>query len=135
MFIVLIVFFPVVNFRRKLVENDAYVRQLILYIHNNAVHHGFCNHVVEYPWTSYMLMLSEKDHWTDAKTALSYFNNREEFIGFHHQLSLHYTSNRRKTPNLHPTPNLQSFQNLEGFMVLDEGFNGGEGFKNLMFDE
>jgi len=40
-------------FKRKLVEDEAYLKQLVLYIHNNPVHHGFCSHPVEYGWSSY----------------------------------------------------------------------------------
>ncbi len=36
-------------FRRKQVDNISYLKQLILYIHNNPVHHGFCSHPLEYP--------------------------------------------------------------------------------------
>ena len=36
------------------IDNEFYLKQLILYIHNNPVHHGFCNHPLEYPWSSYL---------------------------------------------------------------------------------
>jgi putative transposase len=31
-------------FKRKLINSNDYFRQLVLYIHNNPVHHGFCEH-------------------------------------------------------------------------------------------
>ena len=47
-------------FKRKLIDNKDYLRQVILYIHNNPVHHGFCSHPLEYPWTSYLTCTSVK---------------------------------------------------------------------------
>jgi REP element-mobilizing transposase RayT len=35
-------------FKRKLIDNEFYLKQVILYIHNNPVHHGFCSHPI-YP--------------------------------------------------------------------------------------
>ena len=31
-------------FKRKLIKDEDYLKQLVLYIHNNPVHHGFCSH-------------------------------------------------------------------------------------------
>jgi phytoene dehydrogenase-like protein len=33
-------------FKRKQVENIQYMKRLIIYIHQNPVHHGFCEHPV-----------------------------------------------------------------------------------------
>jgi len=41
-------------FRRKIIEDERYLELVIDYIHNNPVHHGFCNHPSEYPWSSYL---------------------------------------------------------------------------------
>ncbi len=35
-------------FKRKLIDSTDYLRQVILYIHNNPIHHGFCQHPSEY---------------------------------------------------------------------------------------
>jgi len=34
-------------FKRKLIDNELYLKQVIMYIHNNPVHHRFCDHPVE----------------------------------------------------------------------------------------
>jgi len=47
-------------FRRKRVDTPYYLKQVILYIHNNPVHHGFVEHPVEYPWSSYLSCVSVK---------------------------------------------------------------------------
>ena len=41
-------------FKRKQVEDEHYLRQIIDYVHNNAVHHGFVDHPSQYPWSSYL---------------------------------------------------------------------------------
>jgi putative transposase len=48
------------TFHRKLIDTDEYLRQVILYIHNNPIHHGFCKHPIEYPWSSYLTCTSDK---------------------------------------------------------------------------
>lgn len=40
-------------FRRKLIDNDNFLRNVLIYIHSNPIHHGFCNFPEEYPWSSY----------------------------------------------------------------------------------
>ena len=38
------------TFERKIVTNEKYLQQLIFYIHNNPVHHGFVKQMSLYPW-------------------------------------------------------------------------------------
>jgi putative transposase len=47
-------------FKRKHIDNEIYLKQVVLYIHNNPVHHGFYNHPDEYAWSSYMICISSK---------------------------------------------------------------------------
>ncbi|MEI7983139.1 MAG: hypothetical protein WCI71_15925, partial [Bacteroidota bacterium] len=37
------------NFHRKHIDKQDYLKKALLYIHNNPVHHRFCEHPVEYP--------------------------------------------------------------------------------------
>jgi REP element-mobilizing transposase RayT len=46
-------------FKRKLIENAKYLNNVVVYIHNNPVHHGFCSHPLEYSWSSYLNCISE----------------------------------------------------------------------------
>ena len=48
------------NFRRKVVNSETYFQKLVFYIHNNPVHHKFAEHIIEYPWTSYGTVISNK---------------------------------------------------------------------------
>ena len=78
------------NFRRIEVTNKRYLRQLIIYIHNNSVKHRFCNHPVEYPWSSYVSYISEDSH-------LLYPDNiRNLFLDERQYKSLHSTEMKKK---------------------------------------
>lgn len=46
------------SFERKLIPDLDYLKKTILYIHDNPVHHGFCSHPLEYPWSSYLSYIS-----------------------------------------------------------------------------
>jgi len=46
------------SFKRILIPNLDYLKRMILYIHDNPVHHGFCSHPLEYPWSSYLSYIS-----------------------------------------------------------------------------
>src|SRR5690554_1635491 len=41
------------NFKRKEIIDESYLRNLVLYIHLNPVHHGFTDRVQQWKWTSY----------------------------------------------------------------------------------
>ncbi len=40
-------------FQRKEIDTDEYLKNVIIYIHNNPVHHHICSHPSEYPWSSH----------------------------------------------------------------------------------
>ncbi|MCT4603742.1 MAG: hypothetical protein N4A59_12705 [Marinifilum sp.] len=73
-------------FKRKLVDKDEYFRQLVLYIHNNPVHHGFCNHPIEYGWSSYVGCISSKPTKIKRQTVIEWFDNKENFEYYHNQV-------------------------------------------------
>jgi REP element-mobilizing transposase RayT len=41
-------------FKRKLITNAEYYNQVLFYIHNNPVHHGFVENQVDYHWSSFL---------------------------------------------------------------------------------
>lgn len=50
------------NFKRKEIVTENYLRNLLMYIHLNPVHHGFSKQVWEWEWTSYdCFALSEEE--------------------------------------------------------------------------
>ena len=58
---------------------------MVLYIHNNPVHHGFCSHPVEYPWSSYLTCISEKQTKLQRDKVIGWFENAEKFKLAHNQ--------------------------------------------------
>ncbi len=73
------------TFERKLVTNEKYLQQLIFYIHNNPVHHGFVKQMSLYPWSSYDSVISNKPTKLMRAEVLELFNDLENFIYFHNQ--------------------------------------------------
>jgi hypothetical protein len=72
-------------FKRKLITNKLYLKQVILYIHNNPVHHGFCSHPIEYPWSSYLTCISMKPTRLKRDAVMGWFDNQANFKYWHHQ--------------------------------------------------
>jgi len=72
-------------FKRKLIDNKNYLKQLILYIHNNPVHHGFCSHPLEYPWSSYLTCITSKPTKLQRKEVIDLFVNEANFKQMHDQ--------------------------------------------------
>lgn len=66
-------------FKRKRIDSLAYLKQVILYIHNNPVHHGFCEHPVEYPWSSYLTCISIKPTKLNRSAVIGWFDNEANF--------------------------------------------------------
>jgi putative transposase len=67
------------TFRRKLIDHHEYLKQVILYIHNNPVHHGFCTHPVEYPWSSYLTCISVKPTKLQREAVIGWFDSEANF--------------------------------------------------------
>ncbi len=70
-------------FKRKLIDNKYYFKRLVLYIHYNPVHHKFCEHPLEYPWTSYLSCISMHKTKIDRNTVVGWFDNLNNFKRLH----------------------------------------------------
>ena len=70
-------------FRRKRIEDENYFQNLIAYIHNNPVHHNICEHPLNYPWSSYIICLSDKPTKLKRKEVIEIFNDIENFKYIH----------------------------------------------------
>jgi REP element-mobilizing transposase RayT len=73
------------TFERKLVTSEDYFQQLIYYIHNNPVHHGFVTKMSLYPWSSYETIISEKPTKLKRSEVLDIFGGIEDYLFFHNQ--------------------------------------------------
>lgn len=72
-------------FHRKRVNSEKYLRKLILYIHNNPVHHRVCNEITDYKWSSYKSYISEKPGNLNQSEVIEMFGDLDNFIFCHSQ--------------------------------------------------
>jgi putative transposase len=62
-------------FKRKLVSNPDYLKQLVQYINNNPIYHGIVEHVLDYPWSSYLTCISKESTKTQRNSVIDSFND------------------------------------------------------------
>jgi len=72
-------------FKRKLIDNDKYLQTVLLYIHNNPVHHGFCDHPINYGWSSYLSCISNKPTKLKREAVKMWFANESDFENQHNK--------------------------------------------------
>lgn len=70
-------------FRRKEVTCNQYFQNLIIYIHNNPVHHLICEHPIEFPWSSYISCISDKPTKLKRKEIMGHFSDFNHFKRSH----------------------------------------------------
>ena len=73
------------RFNRKLVDNERYQKQMVLYIHKNPVHHKLCTHPIEDPWSSYLTCISIKPTKLKRDIVLGWFDNEANFKKLHNE--------------------------------------------------
>ena len=72
-------------FKRKLVNNPGYFKELVLYIHNNPKYHGFAESSLDYPWTSYLTCVSFKPTSLQREKVIGWFDNLANFKYLHYE--------------------------------------------------
>jgi REP element-mobilizing transposase RayT len=72
-------------FRRKHITNETYLKNLILYIHNNPIQHNFVKKLDDYTWSSYAAIISDKKTAVKREKVLAQFENKANLIDSHHQ--------------------------------------------------
>lgn len=75
------------RFRRKLIMEEDYLADVILYIHANALKHGFVGREALYPHTSYPALLSDKPTRLQRQKVLGIFGGRKAFVEAHRRYS------------------------------------------------
>jgi putative transposase len=71
------------NFERIPVNDKYYFTRLIVYIHNNPVKHGFTEHAMDYPWSSYLSITSTRHTKLKREEVIDYFDDLENFKYMH----------------------------------------------------
>jgi REP element-mobilizing transposase RayT len=70
-------------FERKQITSDKYLQNVIYYIHNNPVQHGFVKQMSLYPWSSYESVLSDKPTKLKRNDIVNLYGSKDEFINYH----------------------------------------------------
>jgi putative transposase len=60
-----------------------YFKGVVIYIHQNPVHHGFCQHPLEYGWSSYLSIISIKPSKLNRTVVLGWFDDKVNFKRLH----------------------------------------------------
>lgn len=70
-------------FRRIPVNSNNQLKYLVYYLHHNPIHHGFCENYLDYPWSSYLTIVSPKETKLERAEVLAWFNNKRNFEKLH----------------------------------------------------
>ena len=70
-------------FERRIIENENYLKECIVYIHNNPVKDGYAVSAAEYKWSSYNAIISDKPTLIKREHVLNLFGDLEKFHYFY----------------------------------------------------
>ncbi len=73
------------GFRRKEITSSEYLKDLILYIHLNPVHHQFADKLETWKHNSYNSILSDKPTKLKRNEMFNLFEGKENFVFSHNQ--------------------------------------------------
>lgn len=74
-------------FNRKAILEKLYFTNLIAYIHNNPVHHGYASKADEWPFSSHHAYTTKKTTDICRDEAMLWFGDETKFISCHTQLN------------------------------------------------
>ncbi len=69
--------------RRTLISDEEYLKNIVLYIHQNSIHHNCSNRLENWKYTSYNSFLSDKFSFIEREEVLRWFGDLENFIFAH----------------------------------------------------
>ena len=73
------------SLERKPIRKSTYFKRLIYYIHQNPVSHGFVENPGDWPYSSYSIILSQKQTQIKRDEILKWFGGKQNFQEFHRQ--------------------------------------------------
>jgi REP element-mobilizing transposase RayT len=79
-------------FKRKLVEDEKYFYSAVFYIHSNPVHHNIIEDLTKYRFSSYNLLISDKETYLSRNEVMGWFGGKKNFIEFHTEVKKNYFS-------------------------------------------
>jgi len=71
------------NFHRKQIKDIRYLQNVVMYIHQNPVHHSFCEYASDYPWSSYNTIVSMNNTKLKRDIVVGWFDDIGNFIDSH----------------------------------------------------
>ncbi|OFY85055.1 MAG: hypothetical protein A3F72_04740 [Bacteroidetes bacterium RIFCSPLOWO2_12_FULL_35_15] len=71
------------SFNRKQITNNNYFTKLIHYIHFNPVHHNFVNDFLQWKYSSFHSIISDKETLLERQQVIEWFGSKEEYLDFH----------------------------------------------------
>ena len=69
--------------KRKLIHSDDYLKKVVLYIHQNPIHHKYCNQLEDWRFSSYNSNLINKSTSLKRNEVVNWFGGLENFIFEH----------------------------------------------------
>ncbi len=74
-------------FKRKRITNTTYLRQVVLYIHQNPLEAKLCTKLENWPYSSYPILLSDKSTFLQREEAVGWFEDKINFIQIHSSIT------------------------------------------------
>jgi len=72
-------------FKRRKIDNEKYLKNIIHYIHYNPVHHEFTDDLKEWKYSSYNSFFTKKKSLLKREEVIEWFDNLENFIFIHNK--------------------------------------------------
>lgn len=77
------------HFGRHVINDDSYLQHVIMYVHLNAVKHGFTNDYKKYPYSSFNSLISDAQTHLQRQCIMELFGDKENFIFCHRAQQYH----------------------------------------------
>lgn len=71
------------NFKNVIISNKKQFKNVVHYIHNNPIHHGFAKDIDSWKWTSYQTIVSTKKASIKKEEVITWFGEISQFVEFH----------------------------------------------------
>jgi putative transposase len=71
------------NYRRVEINDEDYLRNLVLYIHNNPVKHGIVSNLIHYPYSTFNDFFLNKSSRIEKSEVLEWFGGWDNFLEQH----------------------------------------------------
>ena len=72
-------------FKRKRIDTIDYLKRVVIYIHNNPVHHLICSDPLDYKWTSYQTCICLEPTKVRREKVIGIFDNQANFLNAHNE--------------------------------------------------